>query len=69
MLADEHELPITLMYQGGGFTFVLKKTPLIGEPPKGFISVSSRKGKWLFSSMELVGYPFGRSLDWHWCRS
>ncbi|KAF7762129.1 hypothetical protein Agabi119p4_8722 [Agaricus bisporus var. burnettii] len=53
MLADEHELPITLMYQDGGFTFVLKKTPLIGEPPKGFISVSSRKGKWLFSSMEL----------------
>lgn len=54
-LAEEHELPITLMYQESGFVFVLKKTALVGELPRGFINVSSRKGKWLFSSMELVG--------------
>lgn len=53
-LAEEHELPITLMYQESGFVFVLKKTALVGELPRGFINVSSRKGKWLFSSMELV---------------
>jgi hypothetical protein len=61
MLADEHELPITLMYQNGGFTFVLKKTTSVGELPKDFINVSSRKGKWLFSNMELVCYFLNRS--------
>lgn len=53
-LAAEHEIPITLMYQDSGFVFVLKKTALDGELPQGFINVTSRKGKWLFSSMELV---------------
>ncbi|KAF9453355.1 hypothetical protein P691DRAFT_771528 [Macrolepiota fuliginosa MF-IS2] len=52
-LADEHELPLTLLYQDSGFMFSLKKTTLDGELPPGFINVSSRKGKWLFSSMEL----------------
>lgn len=52
-LSDEHELPITLMYQDSGFVFVLKKSVLDGELPRGFINVSSRKGKWLFSSLEL----------------
>ncbi|KAL9709266.1 MutS protein msh4 [Leucoagaricus gongylophorus] len=52
-LADEHALPLTLMYQDSGFVFVLKKTTLDGELPRGFINVSSRRGKWLFSSIEL----------------
>ncbi|KXN88409.1 hypothetical protein AN958_07315 [Leucoagaricus sp. SymC.cos] len=52
-IADEHDLPITLMYQDSGFVFVLKKTALDGELPRGFINISSRKGKWLFSNMEL----------------
>jgi len=53
-LADQYELPLTLMYQDSGFVFVLKKTASDRELPRGFINVSSRKGKWLFSSIELV---------------
>lgn len=53
-LSEEHELPMTLVYQDSGFMFSLKKTASDGKLPKGFINVSSRKGKWLFSSMELV---------------
>ena len=34
--------------------FSLKKNDLDGELPKGFINVSMKKGKWFFSSMELV---------------
>jgi DNA mismatch repair protein MSH4 len=44
------------LYQDSGFAFTLKKTDLEGELPKGFINVAMKKGKWLFSSMELV--PF-----------
>ena len=58
-LADEHALPLTLMYQDSGFVFVLKKTTLDGELPRGFINVSSRRGKWLFSSIELVRILLG----------
>lgn len=32
----------------------MKKTDLEGELPKGFINVTLKKGKWQFSSMELV---------------
>jgi DNA mismatch repair protein MSH4 len=42
-LSEEHELPITLMYQESGFVFVLKKTAWDGELPKGFINVTARK--------------------------
>lgn len=42
------------MYQDTGFVFTLKKTDLEGELPKGFINVAMKKGKWMFSSMELV---------------
>ncbi|KAF8060865.1 muts domain V-domain-containing protein [Lyophyllum atratum] len=52
-LSEEHELPLTLVYQDTGFVFTLKKTDLEGELPKGFINVSARRGKWVFSSMDL----------------
>ncbi|KAF9074002.1 muts domain V-domain-containing protein [Rhodocollybia butyracea] len=52
-LSGAHELPITLVYQGTGFIFSLRKTDLEGELPKGFINVTLKKGKWQFSSMEL----------------
>lgn len=53
-LSEQHNLPITLVYQETGFVFALKKTDLEGELPKGFINVTMQKGRWLFSSVELV---------------
>ncbi|KAG6820131.1 hypothetical protein H0H93_005006 [Arthromyces matolae] len=50
-LSEEHELPLTLVYQEGGFVFTLKKTELVGELPKGFVNVSCKKGKWVFTSL------------------
>ncbi|THG99004.1 hypothetical protein EW026_g3280 [Hermanssonia centrifuga] len=52
-LTEEHEIPLTLVYQDTGFVFTLKKTELEGELPRGFINVTSKKGKWVFSSVEL----------------
>lgn len=54
-LTEAHGIPLTLVYQETGFVFSLKKTELEGELPKGFINVTLRKGKWQFSTMELVG--------------
>jgi DNA mismatch repair protein MSH4 len=54
-LSEQHKLPLTPVYQGSGFVFTLKKDELEGELPKGFINVAMQKGKWLFSSLELVG--------------
>jgi DNA mismatch repair protein MSH4 len=53
-LSEQHNLPLTLVYQDSGFVFTLKKDELEGELPRGFINVSMQKGKWLFSSLELV---------------
>ena len=53
-LSEEHELPLSLVYQETGFVFALKKNDLEGELPKGFVNVSLKKGRWMFSSMELV---------------
>ena len=53
-LSEEHDLPITLIYQDSGFAFTLKKRDVEGDLPKGFINVTTRNGKWLFSSLELV---------------
>ena len=53
-LSEKHGLPITLVYQESGFVFALKKDELEGELPKGFLNVSPQKGRWIFSSLELV---------------
>lgn len=53
-LSQEYDLPLTLVYQETGFVFTLKKNELEGELPKGFINVVAKKGKWVFSSIELV---------------
>ena len=53
-LSEEHNLPLTLVYQETGFVFALKKNDIEGELPKGFINVSLKKGRWIFSSLELV---------------
>ncbi|KNZ82138.1 MutS like protein [Termitomyces sp. J132] len=36
-----------------GFVYTLKKTDLEGELPPGFTNVSVKKGKWVFTSMDL----------------
>jgi DNA mismatch repair protein MSH4 len=54
MVSEEHNLPLTLVYQESGFVFALKKAELDGELPKGFLNVTSNKGRWMFTSMELV---------------
>ena len=61
-LVQEHSLPLTLVYRDSdaGFIFALKKTDLEeagGELPRGFIDVTAQKGRWVFSSIELVGSP------------
>jgi DNA mismatch repair protein MSH4 len=45
---------MAVVYQDSGFVFTLKKSDCDGELPKGFINVSMKKGKWYFSSMDLV---------------
>ncbi|KAH9487238.1 MutS protein-like protein 4 [Psilocybe cubensis] len=52
-LSEEYNLPLTLVYQETGFVFVLKKNDLEGELPKGFVNVTMKKARWMFSSMEL----------------
>ena len=53
-LSEQHNLPLTPVYQETGFVFALKKSDLEGDLPKSFINVSMQKGRWLFSSLELV---------------
>ncbi|KAL1749149.1 muts domain V-domain-containing protein [Schizophyllum fasciatum] len=53
-LSDAHTLPLTLVYQEStGFVFTMKKDDLEGELPRGFLNVFLKKGKWVFTSMEL----------------
>ena len=54
MLSEEHDLPLMMVYQDTGFVFALRKTDLEGELPKVFVNVVLKKGRWTFSSMELV---------------
>lgn len=56
--AEAHGLPITLVYQESGYVFALKKEELKGNLPKGFIHQTAQKGRWLFSSLELVSCFF-----------
>ncbi|KIY45240.1 hypothetical protein FISHEDRAFT_61251 [Fistulina hepatica ATCC 64428] len=52
-LADTHALPIVPVYQDDGFVFTLKKDEIQATLPRGFINVGLKKGKWVFSSIEL----------------
>ncbi|KAK0440784.1 muts domain V-domain-containing protein [Armillaria borealis] len=53
-LSEQHDLPLTLIYHDTGFVFSLKKSDVIEELPKGFINASLKKGRWQFSSMEII---------------
>ena len=63
MLSEEHSLPFMMVYQDTGFVFALRKTDLEGELPEGFVNVVLRKGRWIFSSMELVRFFVFRSFS------
>ncbi|TFY70152.1 hypothetical protein EVG20_g2859 [Dentipellis fragilis] len=52
-LSEKHGLPLTLVYQDNGFVLALKKNDIDGNLPFGFVNISMRKGRSLFSSMEL----------------
>ncbi|KAI0809119.1 muts domain V-domain-containing protein [Irpex lacteus] len=56
-LSEEHNIKLTLVWQDGGFVFTVKKNELedagMDELPRGFVNVVGRKGKWVFSSVEL----------------
>ena len=54
MLSERHNLPFMMVYQDTGFVFALRKADLEGELPEGFVNVVLKKGRWIFSSMELV---------------
>jgi DNA mismatch repair protein MSH4 len=57
-LSEEHGLPLTLVYQETGFVFSLKKSDAESGLPRGFINPSIKKGKWYFSSLDLVRHTF-----------
>ena len=64
-LSQEYGLSLTLVYQETGFVFVLKKNDLEGELPQGFVNVTMKKGRWTFSSMELVpSFPSPFQRNW-----
>ncbi|KAG1765207.1 muts domain V-domain-containing protein [Suillus occidentalis] len=62
-LSERHSLPLSLVYQESGFVFALKKDELEDELPKGFINVSAQRGRWLFSSMDLVGFDRKKKMN------
>lgn len=54
-LAEKHGMPMQLVYQESGFLFSIRKGDLAeGKLPWGFTNLSMQRGRWLFTSMELV---------------
>lgn len=55
-LSTEHNLSFSLTYneRGGGFWLTLSKDELEGELPRGFVNVTSRGTKFVFTTLELV---------------
>jgi hypothetical protein len=54
-LNEKHDIDIQLVYQESGFHFAVKKGDLVeGRLPWGFINPSMQRGKWSFTTMELV---------------
>lgn len=53
-LSEAHGLPLVLVYQGNGFIFQLKKSEVDGELPGEFINVTEKKGRVVFSTLDLV---------------
>jgi DNA mismatch repair protein MSH4 len=60
---EEHDLPLQLIYQESGYVYALKKNDLEGELPRGSINITVQKGKWIFSTLEMVGIGWLPDLD------
>jgi DNA mismatch repair protein MSH4 len=56
-LSEAHGLPLALAYQDSGFIFQLKKLEAEGELPAEFINVTEKKGRVVFSTLDLVRSP------------
>ena len=64
-LSEAHGLPLALVYQDSGFIFQLKKSEVEGELPAEFINVTEKKGRVVFSTLDLVSLSLrtGHHLD------
>lgn len=57
-LSEAHGLPLSLVYQDSGFIFQLKKSEVEGELPAEFINATEKKGRIVFSTLDLVRLSF-----------
>lgn len=57
-LSEAHGLPLGLVYQDSGFIFQLKKSEVEGGLPAEFINVTHKKGRIVFSTLDLVRLQF-----------
>jgi len=63
-LSEKHGLPIQLVYRASGFLFSIRKGDLVDEKlPWGFTNLSMQKGRWWFTSMELVSSDVASSFN------
>lgn len=53
-LSEAHGLPLALVYRDSGFVFQLKKSEAEDELPAEFINVTQKKGRVVFSTLDLV---------------
>lgn len=55
-LSTEHSLALSLSYieKGGGFWLTLAKDDLEGQLPRGFLNVTTKGVKYIFTTLELV---------------
>ena len=60
-LSTEHSLALSLTYieRGGGFWLTLAKDDLEGQLPRGFLNVTTKGAKYIFTTLELV-----RTIQW-----
>ena len=57
-LSEAHGLPLALVHQDSGFIFQLKTSQVDGELPAEFINVTQKKGRIVFSTLDLVRLSF-----------
>jgi len=55
------------VYQDSGFIFQLKKSEVESELPAGFINVTEKKGRLVFSTLDLVRLSSGIRGHSHTC--
>lgn len=55
-LSTEHGLPLSLTYieKGGGFWLTIAKDDLEEQLPRGFLNVTTKGAKYIFTTLELV---------------